>query len=141
MDTLRLLRPDEHIEEKHAVIDDKAKTSYVTQQIKDRGNAIIVFLNHSDDVVNIVLSSIDPADSGYVFFQSELLLDPVNNKMVPVHRLITDQEMQHLQSMHISMSRLPVLKMTDPIRRWHNFERGAIIAIERPSSTYFRRVM
>ena len=140
MNTLRLLRPTERIKENSVIIDDKVKTSYVTQQVKDRDGAIIVFLNHSDDIVGIVLSSIDSADSGYVFFKSELLLDPVNNKMVPHHRLATEQEVQELQSRHVSMHRLPILRMTDPIRRWHNFERGTIVAIDRPSSTYFRQV-
>jgi hypothetical protein len=30
--------------------------------------------------------------------------------------------------------------MLDPIRRWHNFPKGSIVAIERPTGTYFRRV-
>lgn len=140
MDTLRHLRSTERIEFQDAIIDNKDKTSYVTQKINDRNGAIIIFPNHSDDVVGIVLSSIDPADSGYVFFNSELMLDPVNNKMVPSHRLAIEQEIQDLQSKHVSMHTLPILEMTDPIRRWHNFERGTIVAIDRPSSTYFRRV-
>jgi DNA-directed RNA polymerase subunit H (RpoH/RPB5) len=107
-----------------------------------RDGAVLVFVNHSDDVVDTVLSEVDPRDSGYLFFASELRLNPVDNRMVPPHRVATPEEIQTLNDRRIPLGKLPVLRMLDPIRRWHNFPLGSVVAIERPDSkTYFRRVM
>ncbi len=140
METLVNLRNSESIAELDVLIDDKSKTTYVIENVLDRDNKILVFNNHSEDVVSIVLSEIDPRDSGYVFFASELNLDPLNNCMVPTHRLATPQEMSDLQNKHIPKNKLPILRMLDPIRRWHNFPADSVIAIDRPDGTYFRLV-
>lgn len=140
METLVNLRSGERIVELEGMVDDKSKTAYVTVELQKREGAILVFLNHSDDVVRVVLDEIDPQESGYVFFASELLIDPINNRMVPKHRLATAQEIGDLKSRHIPLQKLPVLCMLDSVRRWHNFARGSIVAVERPESTYYRLV-
>ena len=137
------LRNKERVELLYGLVDDKSKTAYVTEQLlmKEEG-AVLVFLNHSDDVVATVMSEIDPQDSGYLFFASELRLNPVDNCMVPPHRAATPEEIRMLNDRRIPLGKLPVLRMLDPIRRWHNFPQGFVVAIERPNSeTYFRRVM
>ena len=140
METLINLRSHERVRELHGFVDDKSKTAYVTEQVLNREGRILVFVNHSDEIVNIVFNEIDPMDSGYVFFASELQLDPINNCMVPKHRLATNDEIQDLVNRHIPLRKLPLIRMLDPIRRWHNFPLGSIVAIERPSKIYFRRV-
>lgn len=140
METLVNLRNLESIAELDVLIDDKSKTTYVIENVLNRNNKILVFNNHSEDVVSIVLSEIDSRDSGYVFFASELNLDPLNNCMVPTHRLATPHEMSDLQKKRISKNKLPILRMLDPIRRWHNFPAESVIAIDRPDGTYFRLV-
>ena len=137
------LRNKERVELLHGLVDDKSKTAYVTEQLlmKEEG-AVLVFVNHSDDVVDAVMSEIDPQDSGYLFFASELRLNPVDNCMVPPHRAATPKEIQMLNDRRIPLGKLPVLRMLDPVRRWHNFPAGSVVAIDRPGSeTYFRRVM
>lgn len=140
MDTLINLRCNERVVEHEGLIDDKSKIAYVTVELQKRDGAILVFRNHSDDIVDIVLGGVDPKDSGYLFFASELQIDPVNSCMVHKHRLATAGEINELKDKHIPLDKLPVLVMLDPIRRWHNFSVGSIVAIERPGGLYFRRV-
>lgn len=135
------LRDKERVELLHGTVDDKSKTGFVTEQLLGRRNgAVLVFVNHSDDVVDAVLSEVDPRDSGYLFFASELRLNPVDNCMVPPHRVATPEEVQVLNERRIPLGKLPVLRMLDPIRRWHNFPPESVVAIERPDGTYFRKV-
>lgn len=108
-----------------------ADMAYITVELQKRKENILVVMNHSDEIVKTVLNEMDPEDSGYIFFASELLLDPLNNCMVPTHRIATSEEIDKLLYNKIPLEKLPILKMTDPIRRWHNFPRGSIIAIER----------
>lgn len=140
LETLMNLRNTEPFLELDAVIDDKSKTTYVIEKLLNRGPNILVFQNHSAEVVDIVLGEIDPSDSGYVFFALELELDPVNNCMVPTHRQATQRELSDLQKRGIPLRTFPVLRMLDPIRRWHNFSANTVVAIDRPDGTYFRRV-
>ena len=135
------LRNKERVELLHGLVDDKSKTGYVTEQLLNRRDgAVLVFVNHSEDVVDAVMSEIDPRDSGYLFFASELRLNPVDNCMVPPHRVATLEEINTLNDRRIPHGKLPVLRMLDPIRRWHGFPEGSIVAIDRPDGTYFRMV-
>lgn len=140
IETLVNLRCRERVVILEGLVDDKSKIAYVTVALQNRDGAILVFANHSDDVVELALKEIDPCDSGYIFFASELKVDPVRNHMVPKHRLVTGDELQYLKDKRVPISKLPVLRMLDPIRRWHNFEQGAIVAIERGNGVYFRIV-
>lgn len=139
METLINLRNQERVVVIKDLVDDKA--AFVTVELQKReGGAILVFENYSDEIVELALNTIDPLDSGYIFFASEILLDPINNIMVPNHRLATDKEIDNLTSRHIPLEKLPVLRMLDPVRRWHNFKQGSIIAVDRKDETYFRLV-
>lgn len=143
MDTLKTVRQGEEITMYDVPITDKAHIPYLIIAVKERkDNGIIIVTNHSDEIIDTVLNEIDPAESGYLFFQSELDVDPLNNHMVPKHRLATVDELERLKFEHIKSESLPVIKMLDPIRRWKNFARGDVIAIERSDKTdpYFRRV-
>lgn len=136
---METLRPDEQI----VVIDDEnVDPTFVSLKIKERKkDTILVFVSVSDDVAEQVLLYINPEDSGYAFFPLDIDVDPLNNNMVPRHRLATDEEMQkHIFDKYIPLRKLPILSMLDPIRRWLNFPKGSVIAIERPGGLYFRRV-
>ena len=138
--SLTKIRKHERIVKLYGPVDDKSKTAYVTVELQKRDDAILLFMNHSDDIVKIVLNEIDPQERGYVFFASELRLNPINNNMVPTHRLATEKEKKELIENSIPIHKLPILRMLDPIRRWHNFPKGSVITIERPTEKYFRRV-
>lgn len=159
METLKKLRREPVIE-LHDVIDDKSKTAFVTVELsKIKGTepttptAILVFTRHSEDIVTTALNEMDPDDTGYVFFASELEIDPINNCMVPLHRLATKDELRTLKNRNIPKDKLPMLCMLDPIRRWHNFKKGSVVTIERKTladgararctagDKYFRRVV
>lgn len=147
MDTLTTVRRRERITELTREIVSSADTAYLTVELKERRGNILVVMNHSDEIVKTVLSEINPEDSGYIFFASEILLDPLNNCMVPKHRIATSEEIDKLLHNNIPLNKLPVIRMIDPIRRWHNFPRGSIISIERTQESlantnlYFRRVV
>lgn len=143
MDTLKAIRTGENITELTVEVSSKQDLAYITVELQKRGNNILIVQNHSKDIVQSVLNQIDPEDSGYIFFASELMLDPLNNCMVPRHRGATGEEIDGLLSRRIPLCKLPILRMTDPIRRWHNFPKGSIVAIERTdgSNLFFRRVI
>ena len=141
MDTLKKIRKECITELTREVIN-SADKAYITVELQKRKDNILVVMNHSDEIVKMVLNEIDPEDSGYIFFASELLLDPLNNCMVPNHRIATSEEIDMLLYNKIPLDKLPIISMTDPVRRWHNFPRGSIIAIERADNElYFRRVI
>jgi hypothetical protein len=51
------LRNRERVELMHGLVDDRSKTGYVTEQLLNkRDGAVLVFVNHSDDVVDAVMS-------------------------------------------------------------------------------------
>ena len=141
MNTLRSLRSRERIVELDDLLYEKSKTAYVTVELgRHEQNCILVFTRHSEEIVDVVLNEIDPEDSGRVFFASELIIDPINNNMVPKHRLATEEELEGLAKRKIPLSKLPILRMIDPIRRWHNFPKNSVVAIERASDNiYFRK--
>ena len=141
METLRNIRPREPVRELTGKVIRRADTDYLVSYLaEDRKGHILVVINHSDAIVQDFLESMNPEDSGYLFFASELEVDPINSCMVPRHRIATDGEIDGLKDSRVPESKLPVLRMLDPIRRWHNFPRGSIVAIDRPDGTYFRIV-
>ena len=147
MDTLKKVRREERIVELTREVLASPDTAYLSVELRDRNGSVLVVMNHSDEIVDEVLKKLeDPADSGYIFFASELEVDPLNSCMVPLHRMATKDEIDSLLHMKVPLDRLPILRMLDPIRRWHNFPKGSIVAIERLAGTegsnvYFRRVV
>ena len=145
METLIEVRKGESITELTREIVSSPDITYLTVELKERRGNILIVMNHSDEIVKTVLNEINPEDSGYIFFASELLLDPLNNCMVPKHRIATSEEIDRLLHNKIPLEKLPIIRMIDPIRRWHNFPRGSIVAIERTDRSrtdlYFRKVV
>lgn len=142
METLIKVRKGERITELTREIVSSPDITYLTVELKERRGNILIVVNHSDEIVKTVLNEINPEDSGYIFFASELLLDPLNNCMVPKHRTATSKEIDRLLHNKIPLEKLPIIRMIDPVRRWHNFPRGSTIAIERADNElYFRRVV
>ena len=139
MDTLRRIRPKEDIVEyADRSIADKNDIPFLLIAIKNRNGNIVIVKNHSDEIMTAALKEIDAEDTGYVFFASELNINPLDNVMVPPHRLATSDELDYLRELN---KPLPVLLMTDPIRRWYDFPKGSVVAIDRKDgNTYFRVV-
>lgn len=138
MDTLRSLRSQERIVELDTPLYKKQEFdafAYVRSALtRYEQDCILVFTRHTEDMMDIVLNDIDPEQSGRVFFASELIIDPINNKMVPKHRLATQEELDNLAKRKIPINKLPILRMRDPIRRWYNFPKNSVVAIERSYS-------
>lgn len=143
MDTLKSIRCEEMVTELTKQVLSNADTVYLFVELERRDpHEILVVMNHYDEIVDRVLSQINPDESGYVFFASELEIDPINNCMVPKHRMATSEEIDGLIYRKVPLDKLPMLCMLDPIRRWHNFPRGSIVAIDRGvDNVYFRRVV
>ena len=140
METLRTVRPDERFVLYHRRVCDKRSVAELLTDIMKYHGKILVITDHSDDVIEDILSEMDDHNCAYVFLQSELDVDPINSPMVPPHRLATADEIRRLSEQCIPSNMLPVLRMKDPIRRWYNFPITSIVAIDRPRGTYFRRV-
>lgn len=144
MNTLKSIRPHDKIELYNILIKDKDDIAALSVDFLQRDDdTIFIVQNHSKDIIGkVLLEEIKAEDSGYIFFQSELFVDPINNPMVPKHRIATEKEIkQYIHDNHIKLSSLPILKMTDPIRRWYNFKKGSVILIERKDEIYFRIVI
>ena len=139
MNTLRRIRPKEKIiEYTDRRIADKNDIPYLLIAIKGRNGNILIVKNHSEEIMAAALKEIDDKDTGYVFFASELSIDPLSNVMVPSHRPATPEELDYLRELN---KPLPVLLITDPIRRWYNFPKNLVVAIDRKNgNTYFRVV-
>eukprot|EP00850_Spirogloea_muscicola_P015068 SM000112S24010 [mRNA] locus=s112:451574:454129:- [translate_table: standard] len=105
------------------------RSGYQGTILQETSGNIIIIRSHSDDIIGKIIDEIEPEDSANVFLQSELDVDPVNNSMIG-----------WLIGKEIPWHKLPVIKMKDPIRRWHNFPHNSVVAIERDDGTYFRRV-
>ena len=144
METLKQLRPYEYenIYKYTDRVEDKKRdiTKIIQNKIQNEANIMIV-TNHTIEMVDVILESFSTEEIAYIFMQSEIDTDPIKNPMVPLHRLARPEELKWLDEKNIPYECLPVLRMTDPIRRWHNFNLKSIIAIDRPGNRpYFRRV-
>ena len=149
METLKALRLEAICKYTPNADDTKADVIQKILHAHGRGEILVIeqpafTIWADDDIIDELLHNIEPTDSGYVFFEYELDVDPINSPMVPRHRLATDKELAYLEDICVPRSKLPVIRMKDPIRRWHNFEPRSIIAIDRPAGestkTYFRIV-
>ena len=140
MDTLRTLRHEERVVFYNCRVFDKRSVAKLLTDIMTYHGKILVIEDHSDDVIEDILSEINDKNCAYVFLKSELDVDPINSPMVPTHRLATDDEIRFIIDKCIPLNKLPVLRMKDPIRRWHNFPISSIVAIDRRRGTYFRKV-
>lgn len=138
MDTLSKLRPHDQIKDYTKPINEKNDMAYLHTALIENPGTIFVVKDYVVDIMDKFLEEVDGNHSGYIFFQIELDLDPVNNHMVARHRYATADEIAQLEATKIPMSKLPVLCMKDPIRRWHNFTVNSVIAIERRDKLYFR---
>ena len=142
MDTLRQLRPNENIYEYENIVEDKKRdiAGIITAKVQNE-DYIIIVKNHTKEMTDVILDSFSTEEIAYIFTQSEIDIDPIKNPMVPLHRLAKPEELKWLDEKNIPYECLPVLRMRDPIRRWHNFNLKSIIAIDRPGNQpYFRRV-
>ena len=138
METLKMIRPKDKIMPFTTPIMEKDDMALLHSALIQNENTIIIVTQYADNIVNRFLEEVDVMSSGYVFFQLELDIDPINNFMVPKHRYATQDEKDDLTKRHIPFTKLPVLLMKDPIRRWYNFAPESIIAIERKDKLYFR---
>jgi DNA-directed RNA polymerase subunit H (RpoH/RPB5) len=71
-----------------------------------------------------------------VFNDDELLENKVDNILVPVHILLTDEEAdKYLEEYQVRKSDLPHIRMDDPIIKYYNGKPGQVVKIIRPSVT------
>jgi len=71
-----------------------------------------------------------------VFTDDELLVNTIDNILVPKHILLTDKETeQYLTEYHIRRLELPRILTSDPIAKYYNVKPGQIVKIIRPSVT------
>lgn len=61
--------------------------------------------------------------------------------MIPKHIALTSEETVAWETQHkLSRFKLPVLRMTDPVRVWFGWPKGTLVRIERPSGMSWRVV-
>jgi DNA-directed RNA polymerase subunit H (RpoH/RPB5) len=72
----------------------------------------------------------------FVFRKDELTYSPIDHERVPRHRLATQEEIDQLPR-----GQLPIIRTYDIVCRYLGFKENDIIAIERKSSVYYRRVV
>jgi DNA-directed RNA polymerase subunit H (RpoH/RPB5) len=65
----------------------------------------------------------------------------VGNRLIPVHRAVSDPTMQARVYQQFGKEKLPQLLHTDPIARLYDFELDSLIEIQRPDVVYYRLVV
>ena len=66
------------------------------------------------------------------FYDSDLTYNPVLHRDVPKHELLTESEKNDkIKELRTSVSKLPIIKFTDPIVRYYGWKRGDLIRITR----------
>lgn len=80
------------------------------------------------------------------FLAKELMCNITTHRLVPPHRALSSNEVAPTLERYAALPhQLPILLMTDPIRRYYNFPLGSIVEIQRrglgqEASLYYRRV-
>jgi DNA-directed RNA polymerase subunit H (RpoH/RPB5) len=140
METLQRIRPNENILLFPEPISEKSHLADLHAALIKHEKSIIIVNECDNSLVDKFMEEVDAATSGYVFFRFELDIDPVNNSLVPLHRYATKEEIDKLHERKIQDSKIPVLQMKDPIRRWYNFPRDTIVTIERENKSVYYRI-
>lgn len=71
-----------------------------------------------------------------VFSDVELLVNIVDNYLVPVHIVLTDDEAQkYMDEYSLKKAEFPRILTTDPIAKYYNIKPGQLVKIIRPSIT------
>jgi DNA-directed RNA polymerase subunit H (RpoH/RPB5) len=128
-------------------VQDKKELSIVVTMVQtyfnqDGGNNYIIIINgNSSNLLKDLLDLLPTEFYSKVFFADELKICPMDNILVPTHRLATEEEIRNLHKRHILLNTLPIILISDKVARWYGWKVKTIIAIERPDGIYFRRVV
>lgn len=61
--------------------------------------------------------------------------------MIPAHTALTEQETQKWEmSTGVHRSQMPILKMSDPVRKWYGWPKNTLVRIDRSMGETFRYV-
>lgn len=75
-------------------------------------------------------------DNVEVFSDEELLENIIDNILVPIHIVLTDEEAdKYLEEYHLKKSELSRMFTSDPIAKYYNMKTGQMVKIIRPSVT------
>ncbi len=84
-------------------------------------------------------------DNLEVFFDDDMLINKIDNILVPKHIMLTQEEQDQIRKEYgFNKIEIGIIKESDPIARYYNLKPGNIIRIERPSvnsgiAIYFRQ--
>lgn len=66
-----------------------------------------------------------------IFFEKELQFNITKHKLVPIHKILSKEESDHLRKTVRKITKLPLIIKTDPIYKFYNYKPGQIIKIFR----------
>lgn len=128
------------------VVQDKSikdKLTHIRSSIPDDiKNYIIIVYTPKKGIIGPLFAQIPKEHYCKIFFYDELLLCPLDNIMVPVHELCSEEEtLDLLRKYNIIKDHLPKIPAHDPIVRWKGWTEGDVIRILRPDNTIYYRLV
>ena len=108
----------------------------------DEGDTIILILNDkisSENSIEEYFSTLYKNDKLFVqyFDIDSITFNVSKHELVPKHTILSEDEQESLiKSLYIKdIKKLPKIKKTDPISKYHGIKKGQVFKIERPSET------
>lgn len=128
------------------VVQDKSikdRVAHIVSSIpKDTRRYIMVVYTSRIGIMGQLFTQIPKEHYCRIFFQDELLLCPLDNTMVPLHEMLSEEETTELLRVHnIVKDHLPKIPAHDPIVRWNGWTVGDIIRIHRVDGTLYYRLV
>lgn len=105
---------------------------------------VVLYINqyNRDGLLQELLDALLPRDYSKIFFVDELIVNPIDNKMVPKHELCSNKAVTKLLHKYsITIDALPKILLRDPIVRWYGWEVGDIIKVTRPKGELYYRMV
>lgn len=112
----------------------------------NKTSAIFNFLNTYKKHIAIIIApsiskrALEDIESKYenteIFIEHELMINLVDNALVPEHELLTsEEEVEFFKAYNVKKKNMPKVYLSDPVSRYYNAKVGNVFRIKRPSPT------
>lgn len=91
---------------------------------------------YNDTITTFAKSALDEIQNIELFSHKELSYNVTHHSFVPKHILVSEEEKQQiLTRFKVSVKKMPVIQISDPVCRYYNAKEGQMFKIIRKSNT------